>query len=76
MIKAASFVYLTNQTRKTPKDYKVFAIFLRNIKKVLVTKIVINSREKLSEKYYEFLNVFAKQKADKLSPHRLYDHKI
>ena len=38
--------------------------------------MTIDPREKLPKEYHEFLSVFSRQEADKLPPHRLYDHKI
>jgi hypothetical protein len=37
---------------------------------------VIDSKSIMSQKYYDFLNVFFKKKADILSSHRKHDHRI
>jgi len=40
------------------------------------TQNLENVKVKLSSKYQDFLDVFDRAQADKLSPHRSYDHKI
>lgn len=76
MIGAAPFVHLTDRARRNPKDYRIFAVSMKDIEKALAKKITMDPREKLPEDYHEFLDVFSKQEADKLPPHRPYDHKI
>ena len=55
---------------------KVFAILLRDIKKALKPKKHFNPAVKLLKKYHQFLDIFSRQKADMLSVHWSYDHKI
>ena len=55
---------------------KVFIILLRDIEKALESKKHFNPAVKLLKKYYQFLDVFSRQKADMLSVHQSYDHKI
>jgi hypothetical protein len=76
MIRAIPFVYLADRARRSPDGYRLFAVSIRDIEKALAPKSTIDPREKLLEEYHEFLDVFSKQEADKLPPHRPYDHKI
>lgn len=76
MIGAAPFARLTDRARKTRTGYRVFAVTMKDIEKALAPKITIDPREKLPQEYHGFLDVFSKKEADKLPPHRLYDHKI
>jgi len=76
MIGAAPFARLTDRARKTRTGYRVFAVTMKDIEKALAPKITIDPREKLPQEYHGFLDVFSKKEADKLLPHRLYDHKI
>ena len=72
-IATASFNVLIKQ-----KNVKIFAIILKKINYEMKKrkKIVTNSKLIMSKKYHNFLNVFSKQKVDKLSFHRKYDHSI
>jgi hypothetical protein len=38
--------------------------------------VAIALRKRLPKEYHEFLDVFSKKEADKLPPHRPYNHKI
>jgi hypothetical protein len=51
-------------------------VTLQDIEKALAPKVTVDPREKLPKEYHEFLDVFSKKEADKLPPHRPYDHKI
>ena len=55
---------------------KVFTVSLRDIEKALESKKHFDPVIKLLKEYYQFLDVFSRQKADMLSVHRSYDHKI
>ena len=55
---------------------KVFTVSLRDIKKALELKKHFDPAVKLPKEYYQFLDIFSRQKADTLSVHRSYDHKI
>ena len=72
-IAAVSFNVLVKQ-----KDVEIFAIILKKINYEMKKrkKTVTNSKLIVSKKYHDFLNVFSKQKADKFSFHRKYDHSI
>jgi len=76
MIGAAPFVQLTDKARKAPEDFTIFAATLQDIEKALTPKTAIDPKEKLPIEYHEFLDVFSKKEADKLPPHRSYDHTI
>jgi hypothetical protein len=76
MIGAAAFVHLADRARKAPQSYQVFAVSLKDVERALAPKVTIDPREKLPKEYHEFLSVFSRQEADKLPPHRSYDHKI
>ncbi|KAM3518660.1 hypothetical protein MY4038_010031, partial [Beauveria bassiana] len=66
------------QRATTPpeQEYKIFAATLQDIEKALTPKANLDPKEKLPNEYYEFLDVFSKKEADKLPPHRSYDHSI
>ena len=68
-----SFVQCIDQAKKR-WDFRNFfkKCELWNEKK----KIVTNSKNVISKKYHDFLNVFFKQNADKFSFHKKYDHFI
>ena len=55
---------------------KVFTVSLRDIEKALESKKHFDPAVKLLKEYYQFLDVFSRQKADTLSVHQSYDHKI
>ena len=57
---------------------KVFAASLADITKALRMKTVTDPRTKLPQQYHEFLNVFNKERSDRLLPVRgkEIDHKI
>lgn len=76
MIGAAPFARLMDRARKTCIGYRVFAVTMKDIEKALAPKTTIDPREKLPQEYHGFLDMFSKKEADKLLPHRLYDHKI
>jgi Retroviral aspartyl protease./Reverse transcriptase (RNA-dependent DNA polymerase). len=76
MIGASPFVYLTDKARKRSKDFVVFAASMADIEKALAPKKKIDPKTKLPLEYHEFLDVFSQKEADKLPPHRGYDHKI
>ena len=56
--------------------YKIFAISMINIKKILASKKYIDSAIKILVKYYENLKVFFRIKMNKLLKYWLYDFKI
>ena len=55
---------------------KVFTVLLRDIEKALESKKHFDPAVKLLKEYHQFLDVFSRQKADTLSVHQSYDHKI
>ena len=55
---------------------KVFAVSLRDIEKALESKKHFDLTVKLLKEYHQFLDIFSRQKADTLSVHQSYDHKI
>jgi len=56
--------------------YKLFAVLITDIKKILKSKKYINSAKKVLKKYYKFLDIFSQKEADKLSEYCLYNYKI
>ena len=58
------------------KNLDVFAVSIEDIKEALRDKPVVNPLEKLPYIYHDFLQVFSKEEADKLPPHRPNDHRI
>ena len=55
---------------------EVFTVLLRDIEKALELKKHFDPAVKLPKEYYQFLDVFSRQKANTLSVHQSYDHKI
>ena len=69
---AAAFLYLRRQ-----QDVKVFAISMRDIEKALKPKTHVDPREHLPKEYHQFLDVFSRDAANELPPHRKgVDHRI
>ncbi|TQV90502.1 retrovirus polyprotein [Cordyceps javanica] len=48
----------------------------QDIEKALAPKTNLDPKAKLPIEYHEFLDVFSRKEADKLPPHRLYDHSV
>ena len=71
IIRAILFYFLIKK-----KDHQLFAVFIKNIKKVLTPKLEINPIIILPLKYYNFLDVFFKGEVDKLPPYKPYNHTI
>jgi transposase InsO family protein/predicted aspartyl protease len=65
---AISAVAFKSQARK--KHMEVFSVSIADINKALKVKARTDPRTKLPKQYYEFLKVFSKEEADKLSPLR------
>ena len=72
-IAAAPFEVLTRQ-----KGVNIFAVTLQDVTYEMEKrkKTVTDPKEVVPEEYHDFLDVFSKQEADKLPPHRAYDHSI
>ena len=71
-INAAAFSLLAAKP-----DHQVFSMSLRDIEYALKSKSCVNPATVLSPQYHKFLNIFSKDKANKLPPHHLgVDHKI
>lgn len=72
-IGAAPFNLLTRR-----KDVEIFAVSLKDVEYEMAKrkKTVTNPKLVVPEEYHDFLDVFSKQDADRLPPHRKYDHKI
>ena len=64
-IKAESFCMLAQK-----QDYKIFTVIMKNIKKVLNSKLYVDLQLFISEKYHDLINMFEKKKADKLTSHQ------
>ena len=58
------------------RGYQIFAVSLADVEKALEEKKYTDLRTKLLPEYHEFLDVFSRKEADRLPPHRLYDHRI
>jgi hypothetical protein len=70
-ISARSFDWLARR-----RCHELFAVSLQDINKALEEKVPTDPRTKLPPEYHEFLDVFSRKEADRLPPHRTYDHKI
>lgn len=72
-IDAVSFNLLTRR-----KNVKIFVVSLKNVKFEMTkkNKAIIDSKVIIFEKYYDFLNIFSNQKANKFFSHRRYNYKI
>jgi hypothetical protein len=56
---------------------KIFSALIADIDKILKSKILINSREKFPAEYYDYLDIFSRTLAERLSPLRPgIDYKI
>ena len=71
MITAAPFFHVFKQ-----KGVKLFSVSLKKVEKALRPKQYTDPAIKLPPELHEFFELFSHQKANKLPPHRLYDHKI
>lgn len=71
MIGSTPFMWIVKK-----KNHEIFAISIKNIKKVLNSRQLTDSATVLSEEYHEFLDVFSKQLANSLPSHWLYNHHI
>ncbi len=59
------------------RDYKIFAVTIKDIKKILKSKSYIDSRSFVPEKYHDLIDIFKKKFTNKLPPHRdKYNFKI
>lgn len=57
-------------------NVELFAITLKDIEKALPKSTPTDPATRLPPEYHEFLDVFSKDLADELPPHRKSDHKI
>ena len=71
MITTAPFFHMCKQER-----IKLFSVSLKNVKKTFQFKRRIDPATKFFHEFHEFFELFSKKKANKLPPHRPYDHKI
>ena len=55
---------------------KLFSVSLKDVEKALRPKQHTDPATKLFPKLHEFFEFFSQQEANKLPPHRFYDHKI
>ncbi|KAI0993106.1 hypothetical protein K3495_g15078, partial [Podosphaera aphanis] len=60
----------------TEDNLAIMAISIEDIEEALKEKPKIDPAERLPEIYHEFLNVFSRDEAEKLPPHRPSDHQI
>ena len=51
------------------QDHEIFMITIKDIKKVLNSKLYTNSQSLISKEYHNLINIFNKKHADKLAPH-------
>ena len=54
----------------------MFSVSLKHVEKTLKPKQLTDPATKLPQELHEFFELFFLQKANKLPPHRVYDHKI
>ena len=71
MITAAPFFHVFKQ-----KGIKLFSASLKNVEKTLKPKQHTDPATKLPPELHDFFELFFHQEANKLPPHRFYDHKI
>ena len=50
-------------------NHKIFAIIMKNIKKVLNSKLYVDLQLFISEKYHNLINMFEKKETNKLTSH-------
>src|SRR5947207_11014646 len=71
-IQAESFYMLTQK-----QDHEIFAVTMKDIEKTLKSKSYADSHLFVSEEYHNLIDVFERQKADKLTSHQKeYDIRI
>jgi predicted aspartyl protease len=58
------------------RKYHMFSVTLEDINKALAPKPAADPLDKLPPEFHDFADVFSPKEADKLPPHRLYDHDI
>jgi len=63
-IQAKSFYMLAQK-----QDHEIFAITMKNIEKILNSKLYINSYSHVFKEYHDLIDMFEKQNANKLSLH-------
>jgi len=63
------------QLAKKP-EYTIFTVTIANIKKALAPKKYTNPAIKVLVEYYNCLEVFLREEANKLLEYRLYNYKI
>ena len=63
-IQAESFYMLTQK-----QDHEIFAVMMKDIEKTLESKSYADSCFFVSEEYHDLINVFERQKTDKLISH-------
>ena len=64
------------QALKNPSNLSLAAASLDDVAKSLKPKRFIDPATVVPEEFHDLLDVFSKREADKLPPHRSYDHKI
>lgn len=60
----------------TKPNIELFAITMKDIEKALSKSALTDPATRLPPKYHDFLDVFSKDLANELPPHRKSDHKI
>ena len=71
MIATAPFFHVCKQER-----IELFSASMKNVKKALQFKRRTDPATKLPHEFHEFYELFSEKEANKLPPHRPYDHKI
>ena len=71
MIAAAPFFHVCKQ-----EGVELFSASMKNVEKAFQFKRRTDPVTKLPHEFYEFLELFSEKEANKLPPHRPYDHKI
>jgi hypothetical protein len=76
LIFALAFDYLLRKSR-CDSLIKIFSALIADIDKILKPKVLIDPRKKLSAEYYNYLNIFNRTLAKRLSLSRFnVDYKI
>ena len=71
MITAAPFYHVSKQ-----EGVELFSVFLKDVEKALRFKQRTDPITKLFPKFHKCFELFSEKEANKLPPHRFYDHKI
>ena len=69
-------LYEIDEAVKASQAVNLSAASLEDVEKTLKPKIYVDPATVVPKEFHDLLDVFSKKEADKLPPHRSYDHKI